>query len=402
LEAAKTALVNQQLADLQRKQQKEADEQAAFERSLQGLQGAFDPKNRKEMPRLDPNSVGPQPQETLLQALASPHGQAALTTAATDFIRGGQKADEFGDLARVLASVSSIGQGGKLDSLIQSTRSAAGDTPLGVNQALSIEGQQDIFDRNQEAKPVDIKKVATNEFLSNVLQGKESSPELTAAFNLTRPKGREITLPDGTRISDGNSGTVNQFGKLTNTTRTDLQRRQRTNAGLKVVTGELSKLISTDTVGLLAAFRRSGLMKTVSSISDLAGMDIGSFVGASQEQVAAASEFKFKAAQLIGRMIPLVTGDTSGRYTDFERKLTEDAARLGQDNTSVVEAARIIKSIEDFVDLDQKLDEALYGVQEREDRDPTFNTNVNNQTSEGGRNNETLKEKLKARGLRLE
>ena len=187
LEAAKTALVNQQLADLQRKQQKEADEQAAFERSLQGLEGAFDPANRKEIPRLDPNMQGPLPQETLMQSLASPHGQAALTNAATDFIRGGQKADEFGDLARVIASFQGIGQGGKLDSLIQSTRSAAGDTPLGQNQALSLEGQQDIFDRNQEADPVDAKKIALNNFINNLSSGKGNTPEETAAFMAASP-----------------------------------------------------------------------------------------------------------------------------------------------------------------------------------------------------------------------
>ena len=192
-EAAKTALVNQQLADLQRKQQKDADEQAAFEKSLSGLQGVFDPSSRQEAPRLNPEMEGPMQRETLMQALQSPHGQAALGQSATDLIRGGGKADDFGDLFRVLASTASIGQEGDLDSLIQVGRSAAGDTPLGVNQAVSLEGQQNIFDRNEEAKPTDIKKVATNEFLGNMLAGRESSSGLTAAARAAGVKVDSVT-----------------------------------------------------------------------------------------------------------------------------------------------------------------------------------------------------------------
>ena len=134
IEAAKNALAQQQLVALQQDQQKRVNLQSG----LSSVSGTFDSNN---VP-LDANGE----QQNLVHFISSPQGQEALRHGATQLVQGGAKPDEIQGLFRTFASPLALNPAtGVNDEFIQRI---SGSQPLGVDQSLSLGGQQNIATRN--------------------------------------------------------------------------------------------------------------------------------------------------------------------------------------------------------------------------------------------------------------
>lgn len=209
LEAAKNALAQQTLLDETHKNQ----DYMLRQQALQDLQSQYNQVGTSAQPSPVPvdGSIGPvipAPIRNSHDVFASPEGAQALTAAATNMLKAGVKPDDINAINRTFSSYqANVPNSGMTDAMVMRL---AGSPTIGVNDAISQQGQTDIANRNaaldvyktQATKVPNIKDQITNTVIQKTLAGQPISPQERDAYRVANPLSGEA----GPRASMAQNG----------------------------------------------------------------------------------------------------------------------------------------------------------------------------------------------------
>ncbi len=209
LEAAKNSLAQQTLLDETHKNQDYMLKQQAF----QDLQNQYNKVGTSAQPTAVPTdgSIGPvipTPIRNSHDIFASPEGARALTAAATNMLKSGVKPGDINDINRTFASYqANVPSSGMTDDMLMRL---AGSPAIGVNDAVSLQGQTDIANRNaaldvyktQAAKVPNLKEQVTNTVIQKTLSGQPITAQERDAYRVANPLSGEA----GPRASMAQNG----------------------------------------------------------------------------------------------------------------------------------------------------------------------------------------------------